>query len=75
MAGTAVEVDFAGLGLAVGAVRFTLMLMGVVAEMLRRSSILMLAIYSRCRPRELEWHDRQQEDKKQLFHDEIVTRW
>jgi hypothetical protein len=50
------------------------MLMGVVAEMLRRSSILVLAIYARRRPRELERHDRQQEDKKKLFHDEIITR-
>jgi hypothetical protein len=34
-----------------------------------------LAIDTGCRPGKLERHDRQKEDKKELFHCVRITRW
>jgi hypothetical protein len=74
VAGAAIDVDLAGFGLAVGAVRLAVMLVGVMAEMLRCRPVFVLAIHARCRPGELERHDCQQKDEEELFHAGMIAR-
>ena len=49
-----------------------LMLVFMMAEMLRRLSLFMLAIAGRHRPRHLEWHDHQQKNQENAIHAAII---
>lgn len=68
MAITAILVQLRQLAGVIGVAIGMLMLMRVMAEMLHRCALLVLAIDGRRAPGKLERHDNQQQDGEQFFH-------
>lgn len=68
MARAAIGMKLAGVPFGIRDIGLALMLMGVMAKMLRCSSLFMLAIRTGYRPRKLERQDDEQENKEKFFH-------